>query len=454
MPAHELVARVRAREVSRREVLEAHFARVEQTNPQVNAIVELREASLADADAADRDHDSRAGLPLDGVPVSIKDHFDVEGMKHTEGVRVFAERRSPGNAVVVDRLLAAGAFIVGKGNQPDFQIRWNTLNDVYGETKNPRDLSRSAGGSSGGDAAAVAAGMAAVGLGADYGGSIRVPASWCGIYGLRPTTGRVPKVQTVNPDSEPPTGDLMNSPGPLARTLEDLWAAFRVIAGAHPLDPTTTPVPDPPAASVRPDPPVVARLCRQTGAVVEPEIEERLDRVCAALEEAGYRVVDAGFPGGTRAPELWGELIGPELLYAAMPIWSDAISDSNRQHIEAMFGGVFKPENRIDQWVAAYLERKAVAQATATWMEEHPLVVAPVAGIPTPPLDFDVYLSDEATADLFAHMRNIGWVNLLGLPSLALPNGIQLVARRFREEEALAAAEAVAERLGPVAVAA
>src|SRR5207247_10100743 len=126
-------------------------------------------------------------------------------------------------------------------------------------------------------------------------------------------------------------------------------------------------------------------------------------------------------------PERGGELSAPELLYAARPLWPDAISDSNRQHIEAMFGGVFKPENRIDRWVAAYVERKAVAQATAVWMEEHPLVVAPVAGMPTPALDFDHYLSAEATEDLFDHMRNVVWVNLLGLPSIALPNGIQVV---------------------------
>jgi amidase len=179
LPAAELVRRVHARDVSRREVLAAHLDRIEAVNPAVNAIVEVRDrdAALAEAEAADRDHDARKGLLLDGVPVSIKDHFDVEGMTHTEGVRAFAERRSPGTALAVQRLVDAGAFVVGKANQPDFQIRWNTVNDLYGATRNPRDLALSAGGSSGGDAAAVAAGMAAIGLGADYGGSIRVPAS-------------------------------------------------------------------------------------------------------------------------------------------------------------------------------------------------------------------------------------------------------------------------------------
>jgi amidase len=453
LSATELVRAVRARELSRSEIVRAHLERIDALNGAVNAIVELREAAVADAEQADRRHEDRRDLPLDGVPVSIKDTFDVEGMKHTEGIKAFAERRSPGNAVVVQRLLDAGAIVVGKANQPDFQIRWNTVNELYGKTRNPRDLSLSAGGSSGGDAAAVAAGMAVIGLGADYGGSIRVPASFCGIFGLRPSFGRVPQVQTLDASAIPPTADQMNSNGPLARTLDDAWTAFRVLAGADHRDPMSLPLEPPPANAARPDPPVVARLVRQTGALVEPEVERELDRVCAALEDGGYRVVDAGFPGGTRAPELWGELIGPELIYAAMPAWRELIADSNRQHIEAMFGGIFLPEDSMARYVAAYFERRAVAQATAEWMEQHPLVVAPIAGMPTPSLDFDEYLSIEDTRDLFDHMRNIGWVNLLGLPAIALPNGIQIVARRWREAEALHAAKIAADVLGPVEVA-
>jgi len=439
--------------VSRREVAEAHLQRIAEVNGRVNAIVEVRESAPEEAAAADREHERRAGLPLDGVPVAIKDHFDVEGMRHTEGLKAYADRRSPGTALVVERLRAAGAVVVGKANQPDFQIRWNTVNDLYGTTRNPRDLSLSAGGSSGGDAAAVAAGMSALGLGADYGGSIRVPATFCGIFGLRPSAGRVPEVQTIDPFEMPPTADLMWSNGPLARSLDDLWTAFRVLSGPDPRDPFSLPVPPPPETAERPDPPLVARIVRETGAIVEPEVEAELDRVCRALEGGGFRVVDAGFPGGTRAPELWGALIGPELIYDLMETYGELFAEPNRQHIEAQFGGVFKPENRVDRWVRAYVERKAVAVAVARWMEEHPLVVCPVAGMPTPRLDFDEYLSDEATRDLFDHMRNIVWVNLLGLPSIALPNGIQIVARRFREAEALAAAAVAAESLGPVEVA-
>jgi len=434
--ATALLEQVRARTVSRHEVLEAHLDRIDALDGEVGAFVERRdrEQALAEADAADGARAERAGLPLDGVPVSIKDHFDVEGMRHTEGVASLAERRSPRNAVVVQRLLDAGAFVVGKCNQPDFQIRWNTVNALYPPTRNPRDLSRTAGGSSGGDAAAVASGMSVLGLGADYGGSIRVPASFCGVYGMRPSAGRVPHVQSLDPSVGGMTLDLMNSPGPFARSLDDLWIALRVLAGPDPRDPVSLPVGWPDDG-----PRTVVRMSRETGAVIEPEIERELDRVCSALEEAGYRVVEGGIPHAQRAPELWAELVGNELLHSALPSWGDALGESSRQHIEAMFG-LFDLGDSLSAYARSFAERRAVAQATAAFMEEHPLIVAPVAGMQAPPLDFDHDLSIGETRDLFDHMRDVVWVNLLGLPSLALPNGIQIAARRFHEAEAFAAA--------------
>ncbi len=434
--ATELVAQVRARVVSRREVLEAHLDRIDAIDGKVGAFVEQRdrEQALAEADAADRAHAERAVLPLDGVPVSIKDHFDVEGMRHTEGVVPFADRRSPQNAVAVQRLLDAGAFVVGKCNQPDFQIRWNTINALYPPTRNPRDLARTAGGSSGGDAAAVAAGMSMLGLGADYGGSIRVPAAFCGVFGVRPSAGRVPHVQSLDASAGGMTLDLMNSPGPLARSLDDLWTALHVLAGPDPRDPVSLPV------GFRNDEPrTVLRMSGETGAVIEPEIERELDRVCAALEDAGYDIVPGGIPHAQRAPELWAELVGNELLHSALPAWGDAVSESSRQHIETMFG-LFDLGGSLAAYARSYAERRAVAQATAAFMEEHPLIVAPVAGMKAPFLDFDDHLDVDATGALFDHMRDVVWVNLLSLPSVALPNGIQIVGRRFREAEAFSAA--------------
>ena len=243
MTAGEMMRRVRAGEFSRRTLVEAHLARIDQCNGVVNAIVERRdEEALAEADGADRDAANRAHLALDGVPISIKDFFDVAGMKHTEGVRAMAERRSPKDEIAIARLRAAGAIIIGKCNQPDFQIRWNTVNELYGATRNPRNLECTAGGSSGGDAAAVTAGMAALGLGVDYGGSIRVPAAFCGIYGLRPSAGQVPNVAELPPFDGPPTLDYMATIGPFARSVDDLWRMLEVLGGPDPGDPASLPV--------------------------------------------------------------------------------------------------------------------------------------------------------------------------------------------------------------------
>ena len=430
-------------------MVEAHLGRIAALDGTIGAFVDRRDpdALLGEADEADRRHDERAGLPLDGVPVAIKDHFDVEGLRHTEAVVPFADRRSPGTSVVVQRLVAAGAFVLGKANQPDFQIRWNTVNALYPPTRNPRDPALSAGGSSGGDAAAVAAGMAVLGLGADYGGSVRVPAAFCGVYGVRPSAGRVPQVQALDAAAGGMTLDLMNSPGPFARSLDDLWTALGVLAGADPRDPVSLPV-----GFLDDAPRTVLRMSGETGAIIEPEIERELDRVCDALEQEGYEVVEGAIPNAKRAPELWAELIGAELLHWALPAWDGVIAEGNRQHIEAMFG-LFDLGGHVARWGASYVERRKTAQATAQWMEQNPLVVAPVAGMPAPPLEFDFWLSDEDTRDLFDHMRDVVWVNLLSLPSIALPNGIQIVARRFREADALAAARVAAEALGPVLIA-
>jgi amidase len=476
LDAASLVRLIGRRDVSREQVMRAHIERIGRLDGMVHAFVELRpEAALAQARAADADHVVRAGLPLDGIPVSIKDHFDVAGWRRTEGVCEFAARLSPADAEVVKRLRNAGAIVIGKANQPDFQIRWNTVSSLHGATRNPRDPLRTAGGSSGGDAAAVAAGFAPLGLGADYGGSIRVPASFCGVWGLRPSAGRVPGVATLPPLDGPPTLDLMNSIGPFARSLSDLETAYHVLAGMHAGDPATVPVAvggrplasaateisgsaiagstiDPEGRARRGGRPRVARMVTQTGARVDPEIVARVDAVATALADAGYEVVDAGIPCAARAPEVWAELVGTELMRVAMPAWRAMIGESNRQHIEAMFG-LYELGSDVVRYVDAFAERRMIARETALWMESHPLVLAPVAGMAAPLLDFDHFLDEATTRTLFDTMRNVMWVNALSLPSIALPNGVQLVGRRFREDEIFAAA-AVAERaLEPVTIA-
>lgn len=445
----ELVAR---RDVSREELVRTHLARIEQVNPKLNALVELRqEEALAEARKADASHADRADLPLDGIPVSIKDHYDVQGMKHTEGLPVWAERRSEQDEVVVQRLRQAGAIVIGKANQPDLQIRWNTISHLYGATLNPRDTTLSAGGSSGGDAAAVASGLAPIGMGLDYGGSIRVPATFCGIYGLRPSAGRTPASSTLPPSDGPPTVDLMSCKGPMARSIEDLWLAYTVIAGQHWSDPASVPV-SVSRSGANGRRPRVARMLDQTGALVAPEVAARLDETARMLSEAGYEIVDAAIPHARRAPELWAEIIGTELMQTGMPEFGHLLGESNRQHIEAMFG-IYSGGTEARGYIQAFIERRQIQREVAQWMEEHPLVLCPVAGMSTPPLDFDHMLDREQTQRLFDQMRNIPWVNLLGLPSVALPNGMQIVGRRFHEAQALEAAAAVQQVIGSASLA-
>jgi amidase len=447
--ATELRGLIRAREVTRVEVVEAHARRIEQANEAVNAFVVLRlEEALAEAAAADATHEQRAGLALDGVPVSVKEAFDLAGYESTLGLParrgLVAERDEP----AIGRLRAAGAIVLGKANTPDLAIRWNTISALFGTTLNPRDHSRSAGGSTGGDAAAVASGMAALGLGADYGGSIRVPATFCEIVGLRPSTGVVPRAPVLPPEDGPPSMDLMQSVGPLARTVDDLELALDVLHGPAPGDPAAVPV-SLPAAPAQPG--RVALLLGETGAVIDPAVERAVRAVADALRDAGHEVVEGALPDLRRAPELWAEIIATELQNTLIPQIRADVGPSGIDHIDKMFGQ-FDLGPGVESYLGALAERRALVRSFSAWQQEYPLVLAPVFGLPTPPIDFDDFLSVDATRELFDRMRCVMWVNCLSLPGVALGNGAQLVGRRFRDREVLAAARTARAALGPVTV--
>ena len=438
LSATRLAELVRSEEVSRREVVEAHLAQIDRLNGEVNAIVELRaEAALAEADVRDAGR-ARTGGPLDGVPVSIKQNFDVEGMATTRGVPARRDLVADRDEAAVRRVREAGAIVIGKANMPDHAMRWNTISSLHGDTRNPRDRSLTVGGSSGGDAAAVAAGMAPLALGTDYGGSIRVPASWCGVAGLRPSVGLVPKAPVTAPLDPMPSYDLMSSAGPLARSVDDLELVLGVLAGPDPADPSTVPVEPLPAAGV---PPPVALVIGETGAVVDADVEAAVRETADALRAAGHRVDEGVAPDLRRASELWGEIVGAEVMRFGMAALRDQLGETGLQHAETMFGMLERGDSVAD-YVAAQVERRAVAREVAAFMARYPLVLAPVAGMTAPALDFDHMLSVEATRELVDRMRSVPWVNLLGVPAVALGNGAQIVARRFRDRDALAAARA------------
>lgn len=446
LSARQIADQVCVGAVSRVEVVQAHLDQVASANPALGALVAVRaEEALREARQADR-----AGLyrgALDGVPVSVKAEYDVAGLPTTHGNHSLTGQPAGRDAPVVSRLRARGAILIGKGNQPDFAMRWNTFSSQLGWTRNPRDPSRSVGGSSGGDAAAVAAGMVAVGFGTDLAGSIRVPAACCAIYGLRSTPGRIPYAPQALDAVRSPAVEAMASQGPLARSVDDLSLAFAVTAGASAEHPFSLP-----SADARPLPDhqlLVARLVTQAGAQVAPEMVEQVDLVCAALESAGHQVEDAAFPGAERAPDLWGELLCTELRLRVLPRLRQVMDPSCFDHIDTL-SQLWPTLTDTDDYLARWEEWARLRRALLAWMDRYPLIVSPIAGRPLPPtLEYDHWADAAVLGALTAQMRNSLWPACLGLPALALPNGVQLVTGPHRDELLFAPARAAEAALPP-----
>lgn len=450
--AGEIVAAVRTRTVSREEVVRAHLDRITAVDDEVNAFTVTRgEEALAEARRADAAPAERIGMPLDGVPVGVKDLFDVAGLATGEGSVSFAGRIAYRDAALVTRLRDSGAFVLGKGNQPDFAMRWNTVSGHYGYTRNPRDLTASAGGSSGGDAAAVTAGMTTIGVGSDLAGSVRVPAAFCGIYGLRTTPGLVPMDREFPPRHATPAVDGMSTAGPLARSVDDLKLAIQVLAGPDARHPRTLAAP---AFDPFPAPPGrVAVVVDECGADVDDDVRAAVDSTAQLLRAAGYRVHSVTVPGIDRAPDLWGELACTELSRAALPQLAPLMEDSCRMHIQELITA-FDVAEDLPGYLRRWEEMSALRCAVYTWMSDYQLILAPLAGwAGPPPLRYDHLVGTDQTHRITTAMRNAVWPPLLGLPAVALPNGIQIAARPYREADALAAADAIARSTPPVTIA-
>jgi amidase len=237
--ALELADRIRSKEVSSREVLEAHLSRVEACNGALNAVVRvLADEARAAADAADESLAAGNHLgPLHGVPCTVKENIDVAGTPTTQGVKALADAIATIDAPTVERMRAAGAIPFARTNLPDFGLRVHTDSELHGITRNPWNPEVTAGGSSGGEGAAIASGMSPIGLGNDIGGSLRNPAHCCGIVSLKPTVGVIPMATVVPPEDMSLSAQLMVVEGPMARRVADVRAGLQILAGQHWRDP-------------------------------------------------------------------------------------------------------------------------------------------------------------------------------------------------------------------------
>jgi amidase len=283
--ATELAALIRRREVSSREVVQAHLDRISEVNGHVNAItVVLAETALAAADAADG-AESRG--PLHGVPFTIKENIDCVGSPTTNGIPAFAEAMPAVDAPIVARMKAAGAIPIGRTNMPEMGLRLSTDNPLRGRTRNPWHPSLTAGGSSGGEGAALATGMTPFGLGNDIGGSLRNPAYCCGIASLKPTQGRIPHAGSIEPLDAGMAVQAMLVEGPMARSVADLKLGLSILAGRDIRDPRSVdaPLDGPPMARPR-----AALVTEISGANIPAATVAAIEMAGATLAAAGWEV--------------------------------------------------------------------------------------------------------------------------------------------------------------------
>jgi amidase len=447
--AGELAAMIASREVTSAEVVEAHLARIEEVNPDLNAVtVTLSDEARASAAAVDRAVAAGEPLgPLAGVPFTVKENIDVAGSATTWGVAALAEQIASTDAPMIARLREAGAIPLARTNLPDFAFRWHTESGRAGHTRNPWDPARTPGGSSGGEAVALATGMTPLGFGNDFGGSLRVPSQMCGTAALRPSRGRVAEGAVTEPAVHPISIQMTMSAGPMARRVADLRLALDIISAPDARDPRWVPAPlQGPAL----DGPVRVAVVRDPlGAGIDPHVRAGVDRAADWLSDTGYEVVDAEPPQIAEATAAW-----VEAMYADVgTIWPGMAPIAGTGVLEfidaCLSQGVFKPVDQAAQlgaWVAVY----QLGAAWGQFLEDHPVVLSPVC------CERPWLVGEDITrvGEIAAAMRMVVPVNILGLPSCAvpvgadegLPQGVQLIGARFREDLVLDAAQSIEDR--------
>jgi amidase len=455
LSATEMARRIARRELSSAEVVDAHLARIEAVNPALNAIVRVL-ADEARAAAASADERVKAGEtvgPLHGVPFTVKENIDMAGLPTTWGVPALAQAVVPKDAPVVERMRAAGAIAIGRTNLPDMGLRIHTFSSLHGLTRNPWNPDRTASGSSGGEAAALASGMSPIGLGNDIGGSLRNPASACGIASIRPSAGRVPDAGFLPREDRLLAAQLMNVQGPMARRVADVRLGLRVLMGAHPRDPWSIDAPfDGPAL---PKPIRVAVVPEPPGGSTDPTIAATVRRAAQALADAGYVVEEACPPRFEDAIGCYATLIMSDLASVRAQM-SLAMGAEGMAFMNNCFEAA-PPLTDVAAWSRLMVEREGIARAWSNFMADRPLLLTPTWTQLPFEHGFDA-ATPAGTAATIELMRPVVPANFLGLPSACvpagrdqgtgLPIGVLITGRRLREDLCLEAAEAIEVRLG------
>ncbi len=441
----DIVAAIKDRRISPVEVAQNCLDRIEQLNPELNAVVtvapDVMDRALAAEGALLR---SQWFGPLHGVPLTIKDTIETAGLRTTSGSTIRADYVPVVDAPAVARLRAAGAIILGKTNPAEMAMDYNADNPVFGRTNHPHDAKLTPGGSSGGEAVAIATGMSPGGLGSDLAGSIRIPAHFCGIAGLKPTTGRVPGELQFPPSSGPYSlGAVI---GPMARTVGDLRLLFSVLA-----DEVTS---NTDLKAIR-----FAWYSNDGVVPVTDETARAVTNAASALADAGLRGEERRPPHVERGNELWLKLFSRASVVQLRQAYAGREKEGGSFVSWRLATADQVPPPTLDEYITFWMERDRLREELLRWMETTPIIIAPVGA--TPAYEHDT-LKVTVRGETFGTFRAFSYAqtfNLFDLPVVTvpaghstegLPIGVQIVGRPHAEGMVLAVAEIVEEALSSV----
>lgn len=445
LDATDLARLVRTGRAGAREAVASVLARLDQVNPHLNAVVQqMGEAALAAADAADTRRARGEDLPpLHGVPVTVKVNVDQVGYATTNGVVAFKDAVAREDAPVVANLRAAGGIIVGRTNLPAFSMRVFSDNALHGRTLNPLDPKVSAGGSSGGAGSSVAAGIGAIAHGNDIGGSVRIPAMYNGVVGLRPSLGRVPAFNPSAQVARPFGAQMMAVQGPHTRTVRDCRLALAAMAVGDPRDTRWVEAP----LAGRPLPKRVALVVGNPGGTLHPAQAAAVQTAGRHLEAAGYDVEEVSPPHLEDIVQCWLDIGSNELFPALLPRMRELGDDKAIASMELW--NQLVPPSGMAAFLRAIANRDLYIWRWLEFMQDRPLVVLPTMGSLAPVHDLDTTM--EGQRQVLDQIRVSFLAPVLGLPALAVPvgrhgrlrPGVQIMAPRFREDLCLEAGEVI-----------
>lgn len=452
--ALELAAGIKSGEFSSRQVVQAHLDRIAEVNPHVNAVVKvLAESALTSADEADaRVRNGGALGTFHGVPFTIKENIDVAGQPTTSGMPVLADAIAPTTSPAVERMLAQGAIPIGRTNLPDMGLRVHTDSSLYGRTKNPWKSDRTAGGSSGGEAAALATGMSPIGLGNDIGGSLRNPAHACGIASIKPSRGVVPDTQTYPSPDRSLSSQVMLNQGVMARRIADVRTGLETIAGFDPRDPVSVPVN---LADLVPGQKIrVAVLAEPPGGSTHPGVAAAVRAAADGLADAGHDVVETAPPDIELSYMLWSALLFEELRVIRDQI--DMVMGEGGKMIIANALEKFPKMSDLESYLS-HGQRDRLAREWGLWFVEHPVLLMPTWTQPAFVADWDI-AGEEGSMGTLELLRPVLPGNLLGLPCAVVPGGmadglpvgVQVVGDRYTDLRVLSVAQQVEDEFGVI----